>query len=50
MIGVLEYEGGLYNENGIDVDALKDHMIANDKMVSKFEGATFIPEDGILDK
>ncbi|KRX10253.1 hypothetical protein PPERSA_00450 [Pseudocohnilembus persalinus] len=50
LIGVLEYEGGIYNENGIDPDALKQHMEQNNTIVSNFPEGDFIPNDGVIEK
>ena len=38
IIGIAEYDGGLYNHNGIDIDALWEHAIATAR-IHGFKGA-----------
>jgi len=49
LVGVLEYEGSLYNPNGISPEALRDYMNGNaDDHISGFTGAKFLENDGVL--
>jgi len=45
VIGVVEWDGCLWNENGIDVMALSDHKLSNGGSITNFAGA----EDKSLD-
>src|ERR1051326_4290101 len=38
IIGIAEYDGGLFNRNGIDIDALLEHRDRN-KTITGFNGA-----------
>ena len=44
IIGVIEHDGAIYNEHGIDIEALHQHIIEHGG-VSDFEGGKYI-EDG----
>ena len=49
MIGVLEWDCSLFNENGIDPDKLMTHkMTTNDKTVKGFQGATQYMDDRVF--
>lgn len=43
IIGIAEYNGGIWNENGIDVDDIKRYQIAN-KGFKGYEKGTFIED------
>lgn len=43
IIGIAEYDGGIFNENGINIGALDDHRKAT-KSITKFPGATDIAD------
>lgn len=47
IIGVAEYEGGVYNEKGIDVDALRKHRIEN-KSIKDFADAKNVSNSALL--
>ncbi|MBB3992962.1 glutamate dehydrogenase (NAD(P)+) [Sulfitobacter undariae] len=44
IVGVIEYNGAIWNDNGIDIDALKAHITAEGSPKG-FAGGTFV-EDG----
>ncbi|MEM7214239.1 MAG: Glu/Leu/Phe/Val dehydrogenase [Pseudomonadota bacterium] len=47
ITGIIEYNGSLSNENGIDVEAAKQHMIDNGSFEG-FSGGTFIKDGNSL--
>ncbi|MGO4915766.1 Glu/Leu/Phe/Val family dehydrogenase [Pseudogemmobacter sp. W21_MBD1_M6] len=47
VIGVIERDGGIQNADGIDIDALRDHMIRTGG-VAGFTGGTFIKDGAKL--
>jgi glutamate dehydrogenase (NAD(P)+) len=47
IVGVAEYEGGLYNAKGIDVEDLKKYQIAN-KTIRNYPNAKFIKQSNLL--
>ncbi|HMV15089.1 MAG TPA: Glu/Leu/Phe/Val dehydrogenase [Chitinophagales bacterium] len=47
IVGVAEYEGGLYNAKGIDVDDLKKFQIEN-KTIRNYPKAKFIKQSNLL--
>jgi glutamate dehydrogenase (NAD(P)+) len=47
ITAVIERHGVVYNEDGLDVDALKEH-ISKTGSIAHFEGATKFDEDGAL--
>ena len=47
VIGIAEWNGGLFNPNGIDVKALLQHKQKNGSIIG-FEGATFIEDSQSL--
>lgn len=49
LVGVLEYEGSLYNKNGINPEELKAHMEKNNKSVKEFKGAEFKSDDSVIE-
>ena len=44
IIGVIERDGAIFNEDGLDIEALKSHLIAR-RPLDTFEGGTFV-QDG----
>jgi glutamate dehydrogenase (NAD(P)+) len=50
IVGIAEYEGGLYNKDGIDVAALKKYQKENNNSIKGFPGATFIqPSNNLME-
>ena len=47
IIGIAEYDGGLYNQNGIDVDALIEHRLRNGSVLG-FRGAEPMPSAEVI--
>jgi glutamate dehydrogenase (NAD(P)+) len=47
VVGIAEYEGGLYNDKGIDVEDLKKYQIAN-KTIRNYPKAKFIKQSNLL--
>ncbi|HET7347911.1 MAG TPA: Glu/Leu/Phe/Val dehydrogenase [Acidobacteriaceae bacterium] len=47
IIGIAEYDGGLYNPNGIDVDALIEHRLRNGSVLG-FRGAEPMPSAEVI--
>ena len=45
VIAIIERDGGLVNENGLDIEAIRQHISANQGSVKGFVGATYV-EDG----
>ncbi len=45
VIAVIERDGGLVNDAGLDIEAIRQHIIANQGSVKGFVGATYV-EDG----
>src|SRR5689334_19000164 len=44
IIGIAEYDGGLYNKNGIDIDALLQHRDRNKTIVGFSEAEAYDPK------
>ncbi|HKO13773.1 MAG TPA: Glu/Leu/Phe/Val dehydrogenase [Acidobacteriaceae bacterium] len=47
IIGIAEYDGGLYNPNGIDVDSLIEHRLRNGSVLG-FRGAEPMPSAEVI--
>ena len=47
IVGIAEYEGGLYNAKGIDIEDLKKYQIAN-KTIRNYPKAKFIKHSNLL--
>jgi glutamate dehydrogenase (NAD(P)+) len=47
VIGIGEYDGGLFNPNGIDINALEEHKLRNGTVLG-FRGAEPMPTAGLL--
>lgn len=45
VIAVIERDGGLHNDAGLDIEAIRQHISANQGSVKGFVGATYV-EDG----
>lgn len=48
IVGIAEYEGGLYNKNGIDVVALKKYQKENNNSIKGYPDAEFIQPSNTL--
>jgi glutamate dehydrogenase (NAD(P)+) len=44
IIGIAEYDGGLYNKNGIDIDGLLEHRDRNKTIVGYSEAEAYDPK------
>ncbi|MEX2512851.1 MAG: Glu/Leu/Phe/Val dehydrogenase [Cyclobacteriaceae bacterium] len=47
IIGIAEYNGGIWNENGIDVDRIKDYQLKN-KGFEGYDKGEFIQDSNVL--
>jgi len=48
IIGIAEYDGGLYNKNGIDIDGLLQHRDRNKTIVGYSEAEAYDPKQLLL--
>jgi len=48
IIGIAEYDGGLYNKNGIDIDGLLEHRDRNKTIVGYPEAEAYDPKQLLL--
>ena len=47
IVGLAEFDGGLFNTNGIDIHALREYRLRNDTVLG-FPGAEAVDPDGLL--